>query len=355
CTRHWRSGSINEITSGMMFFRSMLVVLISITTVNAQSVLHFTKTSGFDHGTREVSFNMFTSLADELLIEVDDDSDGTTFNELGTLMEYEVIIFSNTSGNAILNTAQRSNFENWIAAGGDVFGIHAASDTYRHSTANGSGTGEWDFYSELIGASVQASPNHVSGTPAYALHKIGAHPSTAALPDPWIKEEEYYYWENGYLNAANQPVLEVEETMGPNGEVNSYDAPRPMSWYRITGSGRVFYTALGHAQTNYTSDDLFRLHIKNALVWLLDGGNSLDEIQASGLTHFYSPSEQILKVVVPYENSGNLISITDLTGRVIHQEKMRAGLSSINTAGWRIGVYYISSAIPARGSACFIW
>ena len=45
--------------------------------------------------------------------------------------------------------------------GGGYLGIHAASDTYRHSTANGSSTGTWDWYAEMAGASVQEGPNRL--------------------------------------------------------------------------------------------------------------------------------------------------------------------------------------------------
>lgn len=161
------------------------------------------------------------------------------------MAQFDAIIFSNTSGNAILNADQRANFVQWVADGGHVLGIHAASDTYRHSTANGNNTGTWDFYPELIGASVQENPNHVNGTPTYTLQRVGAHPSTYNVPDQWVKAEEYYYWENGYFAELNTATLIVEETVGPNGQVNSYDAPRPMSWYRTTGYSRIFYTALG--------------------------------------------------------------------------------------------------------------
>lgn len=287
---------------------------------------------------------MFNSIASELLIEVDDDSDGSSFDELGTLQEYDVIVFSNTSGDAILDPDQRSNFEDWIAAGGNVLGIHAASDTYRHSTANGSNVGAWDFYAELIGASVQASPNHVNGTPLYNLHHIGMHASTEALPDPWEKEEEYYYWENGYFNALNQPVLEVEATIGPNGMVNSYDAPRPMSWYRITGTGRVFYTALGHALSNYTSNDLFRTHVRDALEWLLESTTSIAVNGTEELLFSHDPIEEVLWVRPSPEDPQAIITIHDATGRLLRKVHLKHDQARIDLQDLPKGVYLISGS-----------
>ena len=177
---------------------ALLIGLLGLTELAAQQrVLHFTKTSGFDHNTREVSFAKFQSIAADLGVEVDDDATGVTFSDPSALALYDVIVFANTSGNAILDATQRANFEAYIANGGSMLGIHAASDTYRHSTANGNNTGTWDFYPELIGASVQENPNHVSGIPLYAMEHIGTHASTTNLPDPWEKNEEYYYWRDG--------------------------------------------------------------------------------------------------------------------------------------------------------------
>lgn len=297
---------------------STLIASFIVLVVGAQPrILHFTRTSGFDHQTRGVSFAMFQSIAQEVGATVDDDQSGDPFSNTTTLSEYDVIIFSNTSGNNILNAQQQANFEVWVANGGRVMGIHAATDTYRHSTANGGNTGAWDFYAELIGASVQEDPNHVSGTPQYSMQHIGTHASTANLPDPWVKNEEYYYWEGGYYGPNNVEVLRVEETVGPNGQVNSYDAPRPMSWYRIGQNGsRVFYTALGHDQSNYTSDVLFRTHVRDALVWLLDGSTNLPLSPNTPEIHvFPNPATDMLIIGTDDTWTGTSMYLLDATGR----------------------------------------
>jgi type 1 glutamine amidotransferase len=334
----------------------LLSFIVPIHQLHAQRVLHFTKTSGFDHNTREVSFAMFSEIAAELMIDVDDDSDGSTFSSLEDLMEYAVIVFSNTSGNAILTDVQRGNFEIWVAQGGRLMGIHAASDTYRHSTANGGDTGVWDFYAELLGGSVQANPHHVAGTPSYAMDHIGMHASTANLPDPWQKDEEYYYWENGYLHSSISPVLEVEETVGPNGLVNSYDAPRPMSWYRITATGRSFYTALGHAVSNYTDDILFRTHVRDALEWLLEDMSAV--VQGHGrprITQYFDPSGQVIHIQVPAEMIGSMLLIHDASGQLVHQENIKGDVLQIDVAGWSKGTYLVNGLSLNGSSPVIIW
>jgi type 1 glutamine amidotransferase len=296
-----------------------------------QDILHYTATSGFDHGTRNVSFAMFQEIAAEEGFTITNDNDGSSFTSLSTLQQYAVIVFSNTSGDALLSAAQRANFEAYIAGGGSVMGIHAASDTYRHSSANGINTGAWDFYAELIGASVQQMPNHVPGTPAYVMDHIGLHASTTNLPDPWVKNEEYYYWEGGYYRPDNVTVLQVQETVGPNGQVNSYDAPRPMSWYRaLSEGGRVFYTALGHASSNYVSDTLFRTHIRDALRWLVHDDTGVDEPIWPAFKVYPNPVTDALHIEHSGQLTGRTIELIDMHGRVLWKGVAPPGRFSIN-------------------------
>lgn len=300
---------------------TLLALSVAVTlSVSAQRVLHFTATSGYDHGTREVSLAMFTAIGDELGVEVVNAPSQAAFPDATGLAEYDAVIFSNTSGNNILDATQRADLEAWVNAGGHVMGIHAATDTYRHSTANGNNTGTWDYYAELIGASVQENPNHVSGTPLYAMEHVGTHASTADLPDPWQKNEEYYYWEDGYYGPDNDVVLAVEETIGPNGQVNSYDAPRPMSWYRELPTGsRIFYTALGHATSNYTEDALFREHVKDALAWMLAGTVDVSSRSVSRSVVYPNPALDVMTVVLDKSLHDVPFSIVDAMGRAAQQ------------------------------------
>ena len=304
----------------------------------SQSILHYTETSGFDHGTRSVSLALFQDIATGIGATVTDDVDGSSFNTLATLQQFDVVVFSNTSGDAILDPVQRVNFEAYIAGGGSVLGIHAATDTYRHSTANGTNTGVWDFYAELMGASVQQAPNHVSGTPLYDLSHIGSHPSTSALPDPWSKEEEYYYWEDGYYRSDNIAVLEVEETIGPNGLVNSYDVPRPMSWYRaLPEGGRMFYTALGHAPTNYTDDTLFQAHVRDALLWLLGASSAIEEPPDILPALYPDPAAD----QVTFTGPSGAYDLIEPCGRTVRIFDVRATPSVLDLSDLPAGVYFL--------------
>ena len=265
------------------FVLNSLFILFSISSL-AQSlcnnpdttfaVLHFTKTTGFDHNTRAQSGQMFQDLGNTRGYTVTNTNDANVFNDIDTLRKYAVIVFSNTSGNSVFNASQRANFEQYMNEGGSYLGIHAASDTYR--------TG-WPFYNNIVGAIVQSNPNHTSANHVNTMDHMTPHPILNNIPSPWTKEEEYYYWDinGGMIDTLNfRTLLRVRQTGS-----NSYDRSRPMAWYRQFPSGaRSFYTALGHKRINYeTPGNEFRQLVDNAVCWLAYDQETVT-INSNGLT-----------------------------------------------------------------------
>lgn len=320
-------------------------LLISISIIFGQTsynVLHYTETSGWDHLTRSNSFSMFNSFP---MLNVTQDNNGSEFDSLSNLLTYDLVIFSNTSGDQILDSAQRSHFEQYIQNGGNLLGIHAATDTYRHSSANGSSKGTWDFYPETLGGSLQQNPNHVSGTPAYEIYKVGQHPTTDSLPDPWLKNEEYYYWENGYLDTNIQVILKVEETVGPNNQVNSYDSSRAVSWYKEQNDGsRIFYTSMGHANSNFTTDTLFQSHLLAATYWCLGILTSVEENASHESISFKvypNPTKNSINIKAQEQTKLNRIQLRDLSGKLLHEEMNQRLPYSIVLDNYPSGIYFI--------------
>lgn len=333
----------------LTFFFFFLVVLLY-----AQPqfrVLHYSETSGFDHNTRQNSLAMLQNMGAQNGFVTDDDQTGDAFNTLTGLSQYTVVVFANTSGDALLDSLQRANFEDYIAQGGSLIGIHAASDTYRHSSANGSNTGTWDWYAKTLGASVQNNPNHVSGTPTYQMSVTGFHETTQNIPSPWVKAEEYYYWGNGYYNIDNVPLLKVEATVGPNGQTNPYDSIRPMSWYRVLpDSGSVFYTALGHANSNYTGDTAFYNHIRDAILWIADQStlSAGPESERNRFELYPIPVETEL-ILENLPRDWVKVEIRNSAGaRVMLIDKYDKDLRTINVSQLNSGNYFLIIASPNK-------
>ncbi len=219
------------------------------------NVLVYHETNGFRHG----SINAGIAMIEELGTNEGWTTTATADSEVfapATLSQYDVVVWLNTSGDGLLTAAQQAAFEAYVQGGGGFVGVHAATDTYRD--------GSWPWYNELVGGIVQTSPNHTANNTNATMDVVGSHPAVAHLGDTWNKSEEYYYWERngGFLFAGNVNLLQVRSTGS-----NTYDAPRPVTWYKEYDGGRSFYTALGHNASDYQSNDNFRTMVQGAILW----------------------------------------------------------------------------------------
>lgn len=294
-------------------------------------VLLYTETGGYNHGTEQVSKTLFDSLGLAHNFSVDLDNTGAIFSEYDSLINYEIIIWANTSGANILTLAQQDNFEKYMAAGGNMMGIHAATDTYRHSSANGNHTGHWDWYAETLGASVQEGPNHTSNLHVNFLDHMTTHKALDSLPNPWEHAEEYYYWENGYFDSLNNHVLLRVRQTDRSGSVNSYDSARAVSWIKDNiGGGQAFYTSLGHNKSSYEKDSNFKIHLRDAILALSAPPASILEIR-EGNRDFSSKKSEVRILGNPFtdklafslhnmEKGEFQVEILDLRGASLHQE-----------------------------------
>lgn len=231
-------------------------------------VLVFTKTSGFNHNTKNECVSMIEGFATNLSFQVTVDDSGSEFESAVSLNDFELIFFTNTSGNT-LSTAQRENVETYAAQGGNFISNHAASDSYGHSTAssvNGGGKGEWDWYSENVtGCSVRNGPNHTANNFAATVTVQNQNSDlTNGISFPWDDNEEWYYWEDGYIDTNFTELLRVSDTGS-----NSYDAARMTAhyWERPDG-GISFYTSMGHSKSKYSDTEFVQL-MENAFAFIL--------------------------------------------------------------------------------------
>ncbi|MRI00668.1 T9SS type A sorting domain-containing protein [Kriegella sp. EG-1] len=224
-------------------------------------VLVYHETGEFRHSSIQAGIDMVNEFGKELNWVVADSQTSDVFtNE--NLANYDVVIWMNTTGDKILTASEEKAFESYIQNGGGFVGVHSATDTYR--------SGSWSWYNDLVGAVVQVSPYHTSSNFSGIIDVVGEHSAVAHLgATEWHKNDEYYYWERngGYLYNGNVDLLQVRTT-----GANTYDAARPVTWYKEYDGGRSFYTALGHNSKDYKSDAKFRTMMKEAIIWAADGG-----------------------------------------------------------------------------------
>ena len=334
-----------------MLYKLPLIVLIffivytpstSIAQDNALSVLIFYKTNGFTHGSIPSGIDMINQFGNDLNWNVDASDNSAVFTS-ENLAQYNVVIWLNTSGDNLLTGAQQNAFENFIQNGNGFVGVHAATDTYRN--------GSWPWYNDLVGAIVQTGPNHTSNNFNATMTPIAQHPAITHLGDSWNKDEEYYYWElnGGYLFDGNINLLVVEET-----GTESYDASRPITWYKEYDGGRSFYTALGHNSSDYTNDELFKTMMQEAIIWAAgEEALTIDTIEneTSTFTISPNPSSDVIIISQAYleEQPFYLLQIYDLRGRLVISKEISATNNQISISSLTSATYAV--VLTASGTS----
>jgi type 1 glutamine amidotransferase len=211
-------------------------------------ILVFSRTAAFRHVSIPTAIAALMDLQTTGGYVAEATEDPTLFTT-ANLARFQVVVFALTSGD-VLNPAQQTAFESWIAGGGGYVGIHSASDTEY----------DWPFYGTLVGAYFRIHPAQQTAT---VRVEASTHPIMAGLPAAWVRRDEWYDFRTN--PRPNVTVLAtLDETTYTGGTMG---ADHPIIWAHPTASGgRSFYTALGHTPESY-AEPLFRRHLVNGIRW----------------------------------------------------------------------------------------
>ena len=244
---------------------------------NARSVLVFSKTEGFRHGSIPDGIAALKKLGRENDFAVFATEDASKFNE-DYLKNFSAVVFLCTTGD-VLNNRQQSDFERYIQAGGGYVGIHAAADTEY----------EWPWYNKLVGGYFQSHP---PGTPTASIDVVdGSHVSTKHLPNRFERTDEWYNYKQ--MNSDVNVLMNLDESTyegGENGENH------PIAWYHDYDGGRAFYTGGGHTSEAYSEPDFIQ-HVLGGIQWAI-GKNERDYSKA--VTYRVPPADRFVKTVLGY-------------------------------------------------------
>lgn len=145
------------------------------------------------------------------------------------LKQYDGVVFASTTGDLPLPDQQ--GFLDWLKAGHAFIGIHAAGDTFHG----------WPGFIDLIGGEFQHHGPQVS---VDCLNQDPKNPATAMLPSVWtIQQEEIYQFKN-YDAAKVHDLLIMDKHPEHKDQAGHF----PVSWCKEYGTGKVFYTSLGHRE-----------------------------------------------------------------------------------------------------------
>jgi type 1 glutamine amidotransferase/sugar lactone lactonase YvrE len=183
------------------------------------------------------------------------------------LANYDAVIFANTTGD--LPLPDKQGFVDWVASGKAFIGTHSASDTFH----------EFPPYVAMLGGEFRTHGPQVT---AQCLNHDPAHAAGTPLPAIWTVYDEVYEF-TGFERARVHGLLSLDR-LALDGDGNGQTpGDYPISWSRIHGSGRVFYTALGHREDIwdpvYTEPGgrrnqpavarQFRQHLLGGILWAL--------------------------------------------------------------------------------------
>jgi len=163
----------------------------------------------------------------------------------------DAVFFANTTGDLGIPDVQA--FVDWVGSGKGFLGAHSASDTYHDSAAYlGMLGGEFVTHGAIVEAEVRVSD---TGNPAVAH----------LAPSFRIADEWYRFRTTG---PSRTVLLKFDRNPADGLGVAGDAVDLPLAWQKAHGSGRVFYTALGHRSENW-EDARFRKHLLEAIRWAL--------------------------------------------------------------------------------------
>jgi type 1 glutamine amidotransferase len=214
-------------------------------------ILVFTRTAGFRHDSIPVGVETLRALAVEADLQLEHSEDAALF-DAGSLSRFRAVVFLNATGD-VLDDAQQRAFERYIATGGGYLGVHAAADAEY----------DWPWYGDLVGAWFQGHP------PGLQTTNVRFEGDQAGFAADWrISDELYNYKRNP---RGDVEVLATVDEGDYTGGTMGKD--HPIAWCHASGSGRAWYTGLGHDAKMY-ADPTYRAHLLRGLRYVT--GQSAD-------------------------------------------------------------------------------
>jgi uncharacterized protein len=258
-----------------------------------KSVLVFTKSSGWEHdvvkrvdGKLSIVEQAITSLGDKQGFKVTCTKDGTIFDSKD-FHKYAAAVFFTTGDltttgsdkNPPMSAQGKQSFLNAIHNGLGFVGVHAASDTFHtlpdpqdnsnRYIAHGENS---DPYLRMLGGEFITHGSSPRLQTTNIIVNDPKFPGLEGVASPFTFNDEWYSLKDFRTDLH---VILTLDTKGMSGK--PYERPPyPMTWARMEGKGRVFYTAIGDRPENW-SNDLFLNLLGGGIRWAIHDVNaSLD-------------------------------------------------------------------------------
>jgi uncharacterized protein len=220
-------------------------------------ILYFTHSAGYRHDVIPVSRKVMTRIGEAARFEVAASEDVSAFTP-ENLRRFGAVMFF-TTGELPMSDLQKKALTDFVRDGGGFLGVHSATDTFY----------QWPEYGRLIGGWFDQHPWH---QPVRIENADPLDPLTAPIGRSLTLTDEIYQIRD-FDEAGSHVLLRLDPASVDLGRENVHRHPWgwPLAWTRAYGSGRVFYTALGHEEGVWR-DTRFQTMLHNAVLWAIGRG-----------------------------------------------------------------------------------
>jgi hypothetical protein len=258
-----------------------------------KSVLVFTKSSGWEHdvvkrvdGKLSIVEQAITSLGSKQGFNVTATKDGGVFDSKD-FEKYAAVLFYTTGNlttvgtdkNPPMSVQGKRSLLNAIHNGMGFVGVHAASDTFHTLPDPKDNSNRYiahgdksDPYLRMLGGEFITHGSSPRLQTTNIIVNDPKFPGLQGVASPFSFNDEWYSLKDFRTDLH---VILTLDTKGMSGK--PYERPPyPMTWARMEGKGRVFYTAIGDRPENWSSE-LFLNLLGGGIRWAIrDVNASLD-------------------------------------------------------------------------------
>jgi len=258
-----------------------------------KSILVFTKSSGFEHAVVK-RVDGKPSLVDDTVTELGNKNgfkagvtkDGRIFDSKEFLSYAAVVFFTTgdlttlgTDGKPPMSPKGKEVLLDAVRGGMGFVGVHAATDTFHtlpdptdrsnRYIAHGD---QQDPYLRMLGAEFITHGREPRLQDANLIVNDAKFPGLEGVTSPLSFNEEWYSMKDFMPDLH---VILTLDTQGLKGECYQR-APYPVTWARMHGKGRVFYTAMGDRPENWKNEFFLNL-LAGGIRWSIgDAAAQLD-------------------------------------------------------------------------------
>jgi uncharacterized protein len=173
------------------------------------------------------------------------------------LNDFDAVLFY-TGGNLELNDTKKADLLSFIRDDGKGFiGIHSATITFT----------DWPEYGEMIGGYFDEHPWGTFNAPI--IIEDPKFPGMQQFPQSFVIRDEIYQMKN-YSREKLRVLMRLDSTKldFTNKNVHRTDRDFAVTWAKMYGKGRVYYTTLGHAEDVWDRPDIQTMFTE-AIKWVL--------------------------------------------------------------------------------------